>query len=190
MERYVYHASTQKGLTKLYPRKSTHGEYVYATNYIGIAAAYLGRWSDFDLAQGIKDERLFLVERYQGALEKIYSGKSGSIYKMSKDGFLEDKTPFSGGEVVNPNEVDILEELPVDDSYHCIKSLIENGDIDFYKFPSRPNSIPSNDFDIIEKAARWIKLNPNGKAYSNFIDLHPHLKSELDSQLGINPLFK
>ena len=182
MFNYTYHASIQSGLKMIYPKESTHGKYVYATDYIGIAAAYLGRWNDFDFAQGIKDEKLYLVERYKGALEKIYRGEQGSIYKISRNGFLEGKTPFTG-EIVNPNEVDVIEEIKITDSYEYLKNLFDKNELDFYEFPNRPKSIPIDDSDIVAKAVKLIKSKPNGTAYKKFIELHPSLKNRLDEML-------
>ena len=90
----LFHASPVHGLRELAPRVSTHGqEWVYATPYIGVVAAYLGKWGDFDFAQRVSNGKPILVERYPGAFKKIYSKKGGSIYAFSKDGFLEGMNP-------------------------------------------------------------------------------------------------
>ena len=113
---FVYHASPKSGLTKLEPSVSTHGKnWVYATKHIGIVAAYLGRWGDFDLGQGScgEDSKVHLVERYKGAFQKVYgSSKGGSIYKLDAKGFLTGKTRFDL-EVVNPSTVAVVEEIVV-----------------------------------------------------------------------------
>ena len=181
---YVYHASTERGLTVLNPNKSTHQEdWVYATPYLGIVATYLGRWSDFDLGQGTcgPKGRIHLVERYKGAFEKVYKGSSGSIYTLSREGFLEGKTSFKM-EVVKPGPAKVLSEEYISDPWNYLQKLRNQGELDLYFYPNRPECIPSDDSDIVDKAVKWINKGFKNTRKS-FERKHPHLIEKLKEKL-------
>jgi hypothetical protein len=180
----VFHASSIHGLTSIEPRRSTHGKsWVYATNEIGVVAAYLGRWSDLDFNQSIDDNNIpVLVERYPGALVKAYKNQSGSIYLLPNEIFSSGKTSFSG-EVVSDKSSPVIGEIIIKDAYEFLLDLQRQGKIQIYLYPNRPSFIPKDDSDLIRKVIDSIKRNPNGKNYERFIQLHPKLKDTLDRAL-------
>lgn len=183
-EQFVYHASPIKGLKELIPRISTHGKnWVYATKYIGIVAAYLGKWTDFDLAQGSCGDgtKIHLVERYKDAFKEIYGSSKGSIYKLNSTGFLENMTGFSR-EVVNPSKVAVVEEIVVDFPLEYLKSLSEKGELELFYYPNRPSCIPKDDSDLAKKAVRWIKEG-KPRTKDSLLKKHPDLAERLDAAL-------
>lgn len=61
---------------------------VFGTPSRGMALTHLARWNDNDFEQyRINDGPLTMREQYPGALEKIYRGKKGYIYKLDPESF-------------------------------------------------------------------------------------------------------
>lgn len=180
---FVYHASPIQGLKELIPKASTHGKsWVYATTNLAVAAAYLGKWSDFDLAQGScsKEDKIHLVERYQGAFKEIFGLgkiKSGSIYKLNSSGFLKNQTSFEM-EVVNPSKVKVVEEMMISLPLDFLKELEKKGELDLYYYPNRPMCVPKDDSDLVEKTLRWIKEG-KVKTKETLLKKHPHLAERI-----------
>lgn len=89
---------------------------VFAASRRFVALAFLAEWTDLDLMFGHSGGHWHLVERYPGALEKVYGGQSGFIYKVSKAGFRSDpRLGMRDVEFVNPGRVAILEQERVED---------------------------------------------------------------------------
>ncbi len=155
--KFVYHASLTQNLKILKPYQACHGKkWVYAAPNLAVATSFLTSASDFDFGIGIDDNGVFsITERYKGAFD-LYKGMSGSIYKLSSDGFLSNQTTWDL-EVVNPNEVQILEEKPIIDAFDFLKQLEAAGRLKLYYFPNRPSCFPLDDSDIIIKAVLWTR---------------------------------
>ena len=179
----LYHASPVQDLKILEPKVSSHDQkWVYATPYPGIVAAYLGVWSDLDFSQRVDNGEPALVERYAGAFQSIFSGKSGSIYLVSSEGFLFDQTKFKG-EAVKAGTASIYDETNITDALAYLHELEAQGKVKLYTYPDRPPTVPSDDSDLIEKGVRWVLRKPESDIYSRFIRFHPGLKERLDQAL-------
>jgi hypothetical protein len=107
-EAAVYHGSPHGDIQQLEPRPSAvidNEEAVFATPHKGMALSFLARWRDPDFIQGtINKGPLVMRERYPGAFEKIYGGKSGYLYTLPEEGFRADDRLMSK-EVINPEAV-------------------------------------------------------------------------------------
>ena len=132
----LFHASPTKGLTILKPHTSTHGtKWVYAAKQKHIAALFIGNWYDQDLmvgGSGTYWSPLTITEQYEGAFEKAFKGKSGSIYTINDDGFSS-QTGW-GAEVVSPSETDVIQEEVIDDVEVYLQNLISLGHIKLHKY--------------------------------------------------------
>ena len=61
----LYHGSSQKGITRLEPHKSTHGNFVYATPYKELAIIFSARCGDdctYALYRNGENEPWIIVE--------------------------------------------------------------------------------------------------------------------------------
>lgn len=181
LSQYVYHASIVRGLRKLNPKKSTHGKvWVYATKHLEVAAAFLARWSDFDLALGRSASgKVYLAERYKNALESVYRNSNGSVYVLSSKGFIEGMTQWEE-EVVNPNEVQIQKEIEITDTWQYLQKLKTEGSLELYLYPERPADVPLDDSDLLEKVILWTHQMGSGDMKSRFLFLHPGLGARLE----------
>jgi len=155
-QKYVYHASKTSGIKVLKPEVSTHKKsWVYATNNIATAAMFLGDNFDFICQTGIgKDNKPFIFERFEGALEYAYRNKVGSIYKLSGETFLGNKTSWSA-EVISEVPVKVLKEMKVNDSLTTLLDLEEKGALIIYRYPDTPPDAAKDKSDIISRAVDW-----------------------------------
>lgn len=179
---YVYHGSKVPGLKMLIPHKSTHGIYVYATKIKEIAIIMSKRCGD-DAAYSLKtngDGKLDLVERLPHAFEKMFSNKF-SLYTLDSSLFKNINMGFN--EVVSETEVPVIKEEIYTSLIDAINKLVDNHLINIYYYPNRPDYIPANDSDLIDK----IRNTYIGKMHKQYTDreiarwifLHPNLEDEL-----------
>ncbi len=123
----LYHASDKQGLKVLLPSVSTHGKpYVYAIRSRLMAMLFGAPKDDFDLLIDAEDGKPVLFECYPGALKRIYSGKTCSVYQVKEDGFLSNVTGWDE-ELVNEKPVNVVQEDRVKDIYRCIIEAAQNG---------------------------------------------------------------
>lgn len=175
---YVYHSSPIGQLNIIKPNISTHGEsYVYATKDKALNMIFLQRWNNFtfNVAYG-DDKKLEITERYKGALEEIFKGKSGYIYKLNGEQFIQSQTRFEG-ELVSQFEAKVLEVKKIDDILSSLLKLEKDNIIRIRKYPDRHLDIPMDDSDLVEEAIYFYK-----KGQRDIIDYcikkHPHLKDK------------
>ncbi len=123
----LYHASDKAGLNRLMPAISTHGKpYVYAIGSKVMAMLFGAPKDDFDLLIDAEEGKPILFECYPGALKRMYSGKTCSVYQVKADGFLSNVTGWDE-EWVNENPVDVEQEEIIGDIYGCILEAAQNG---------------------------------------------------------------
>ena len=125
-----YHISSQKGLTELEPRVSTHGKpWVYALKNPAIGLIFAGRddlgnkADDKFTKYGVtKDNIPEVFELYQGCLDEILKNKDCYIYKLEDSGFLPNQTSWSP-EWVSPNKTKVIGVQYIADILKEIKKL-------------------------------------------------------------------
>lgn len=159
-ENIVYHGSKTSGLKIIEPKVSTHDEnWVYATNDIAISATFLDNTGgDFTLSSGIFGESdvFHIIERFEGAFDLRYKNKTGSIYKLSAENF-EHKPNICRFELVSDKAVDVLEEIYIEDIGKYILKLEKEERIIIYKYPNRPQRIPIDDQDLVDRGILWTR---------------------------------
>lgn len=175
----IYHGSKEHNLKKIEPRKSTHGTYVYATTDKALALHFSKRCGD-DLTYSIghysqKEGSWELVELVPGALEKMYSNDS-SLYTLSDETFEDIHTGFQ--EVVSKVSVDVIDEEYFANVFNAILKLEEEGKIKIYRYPNKPEGIPKDSSNILDKW-RFYK-NELGRSFEKhhfdrLLYLHPKL---------------
>lgn len=178
---YVYHGSKVHGLKALILHKSTHGTYVYATKSKEIAIIMSKKCGD-DATYSLttNDEgKLDLVERIPHAFDKMFSN-TFSLYTLDSSLFKNINTGFN--EVVSEVEVPIIYEESYDSLMDAIDNLVEEGLINIYYYPNRPDYIPTDDYDLIYKI-RNVYIDKMHKQYTDreiarWIFLHPNLEEE------------
>lgn len=177
---FLYHGSKTHGIKKLVPNTSTHGKYVYATKDINIAII-MSKSCGSDMTytlKGNKNGTFDLVERIPDAFNKMFNN-SFSVYLLSPDGFIDKETGFN--EVMSDKPVDVLFERKYNNLNDEIQKLVNKGLINIYYYPNRPEYIPDDDSDLIEKIIRYdeIGLKTTENEYMRWIFYHPNIEDKI-----------
>ena len=180
----VYHGSNRRGLTRLDPCVSTHGHaFVYAVRVPAQAIAFLGNVDDLHVAKEIAGTQMEITERHANALAK-YQGIHGSVYTLPGDAFETGQTNWEN-ELVSTQSVAVLSEWRVEDALQELLHCETKGTIRIYRYPDRPNYIPEDDSDLVEKAAIFASWRGNEVSIRKRCrQYHPHLVERLDALIG------
>lgn len=179
---YVYHGSRTKGLQKIERRSSTHGKsWVYASPNKVVATIFIsngGSDLDYNLGgAGTKESPIVLVERYDGAFDKIFN-TSGSLYTLNGENFNSGKTSWSA-EVVSEFDEQVLEEEYINNINEKLDELAHNGELQLYRYPNRPKYIPSDNSDLIEKYIKYEEMGHCG-AINDLLKRYPNLREKIN----------
>jgi hypothetical protein len=172
----VYHGSPAGGLELIAPRGWIHGEaYVHAARDPALAALFMGDWNDFILNAAYGDDgALEVTERFPGALESIYQGRSGCLYALDGAGFTADQTGFAG-EVVSRAAARVVSSRFFPDLYAQILEYARLGALRIRRWPDRHPDIPADDSDLVEEAVLIARREGNLRAVAYCKARHPHL---------------
>ena len=147
----LYHASKVQGLKTLTPHVSTHGKsYVYAISNKVTAVCFGADKDDFDLLMDEVDGITHLYECYEGAIEKIYGGKSCSLYTVSDEGFIFGATGWEP-ELVCENEVAVEKEEIISNIYGFLKKAEDSGDCVIHRYAEDAEYQKMIDEEILER---------------------------------------
>ena len=178
MNNYVYHGSNVPNIKRLEPKLSTHGEkYVYASPDIVIATIFLARWNDYIFRLNHIDDNLILVENYEGALQEVFNGKKGYVYKLKSTSFYFPENHWQG-EVVSKEAVEVEEVIDITNIYETLCQYEKEGKVKLYRYPDRPSIYPADDSDLIELVKLNIK-NFGEDQLQKFLEYHPHLENKV-----------
>lgn len=131
----LYHVSEQTGLKTLVPHASTHKKpYVYAIENIVTGLLFGTRQDDFDFIISTDEQETPIVyECYPDAFEKIYRGKSCSVYAVDGAGFQRGMTSWDP-ELVCEIEVAVQSEIAVDDLYERLLEEEAAGTLQLHRY--------------------------------------------------------
>lgn len=131
----LYHASDTPSLTVLEPRASTHGTpYVYALESFAQTLVFGAKHDDFDFNISTVDGRLVVSECYPGAFERVYAGRSCSVYAVDEEGFERGRTGWDS-ELVSERPTAVVSETRIDD---LLAALRENDGIELVEYRDEP----------------------------------------------------
>lgn len=167
----VYHCSPVQGLTHITPRVSTHGQcWVYATGDKVMSAVFLGReGGDFTCATGTINGMPYMVERFQGAIERRYGGVQGSLYTLPGHSFQAGRTTWSH-DLVSEEAVAPLCETRVDNAKDYLLRLAEEERLTIKFFPDRFAGMPNDDEDLVQRAAAQRSVDRLRKYHPHLVD--------------------
>ena len=174
----LYHGSTVGNLKVIKPHVSTHNKaYVYATPYLGIAVGYLGKWNDFDISTGTYNDIPYMVERYSNAIKTIFK-HTGYIYTVDgsefRNEFISGSLELRKFELVCDKPVKPISMEKISSPYNYILNLPKNI-LTVYMYPNRPEFIPEDDRDLIDKAhALYNQFHDDG-IFKELYKKHPNL---------------
>lgn len=181
----VYHGSKIKNLKIIKPHVSTHQQnLVYATKSPCIATIFLSN-SGSDLVyvlggEGTNEKPAYLVERLPGVFDKIFSGE-GSIYTLNSTTFIC-KDNFWTAEVVAEGPQKVLEEEQVNNILDKLERYQEKGILKLYRYPDRPDFIPLDNSDLIDKYINFYNMG-HSNSINQLLSLYPEFKEEVNNKL-------
>ena len=187
----IYHGSQIPNLKELTPHKSTHGNYVYATKDKNIALLFSNHiFNDFLLTIYKNEETgaYELTERVPGILDKAFQ-KDSTIYTLNDETFKDIHTGFN--EVVSEETVPVMKEEHIENIYTEIKKLEQSGIFKLYTYPNRPQNIPNNDSDLLQKELNQINRTGkqiNEESFDRLLLLHPNLLPMINQYIIENNL--
>lgn len=182
----LYHGSSQTGITRLEPHKSTHGNFVYATPYKELAIIFSARCGDdctYALYRNGENEPWIIIERIPEAFNTMFNNSS-SIYTLDDTTFKDIHTGFA--EVVSEVGVNTNSEEHFDSVYDAIKKLENEGKIQLYTYPDKPKDIPMDSSDLIDKQIRQQLRNNQPvtkKSFERLVLLHPYLIDKVNQKM-------
>ena len=131
----LYHVSATPDIKVLEPRVSTHGKaYVYAIENLVTGLLFGARHDDFDFCISTDETGTpTCYECYPGAFDKIFQGKSCTIYEVLEEGFMHGKTSWSV-ELVCETEVPVQKSSFIPDlSIHLLEEQ-KKGNLNIHYF--------------------------------------------------------
>lgn len=181
----VYHGSPYSNLKYIEYNKSTHQiNAIYASYNLVIAMMFMGRGNgDLDTVKGLfKDDIPYIVERRKGILDKLYN-HDGYIYEL-------DDVTFSYYDYLWKGEVISFEtKIKVENKKYyknILESLLDeekNGNIMIYKYPNRPNFIPLDNSDLVDKYIGFYNSG-NEHAINDLLSIYPELAHQVTTRLN------
>lgn len=181
----VYHGSSNGNLETITAHKSTHRkECIYATPDETVAFLFMGKGKgDLDTMIATIDGKLTLVERRPGILNKLYN-KGGYLYEL-------DGSTFNHYDYLWSKEVISFEKSlkPLKKTYyHNILEEIDKheqeGKIKVYRYPSRPENVPLNNSDLIDKYIMFERQGLTG-AVNDLLEIYPEFASIVEQKLEV-----
>lgn len=151
MNDVAYHGSSIGGLKEIKKHRSTHNiEVVYAAGDISVPLAFIRNKNngDLDFSISISDGKLQIVERREGLLDLVYNTE-GYIYVLSAENFVHYDYLWSPELVSDRNET-VIQEIFIPCVRDELVKLSEEGKIELYKYPKRPDCMPLDNSDLIE----------------------------------------
>lgn len=175
--KYVYHGSSISDLKIIRANESTHmNKWVYATYSKAISTIFLSPFGN-DLYYSLSGDGINypveLVERKANMFKEIFNC-SGYIYKLNSSNFKSGQTGWSA-EVVSEKDEDVIDVEYIKNVYNELVELDKQGLIKLYLYPKRPDRIPLDNSDLIQKVIKWQK---NGFNVNKFYQLYPELKDK------------
>lgn len=182
MEGIVYHGSLVQDLDVITRHKSTHmKECVYASPDEVVALIFMGKGhGDLDTLSGTQDGELILVERRPGVLKQLYD-KSGMMYELSAENFNHYDYLW-GKEVISFSDEKVLRKRRVENILDELNEKQIEGAIRIYSYPDRPENVPLDNSDLIEKYIDFEKRMGPGPL-KELLEIYPEFKDRVEEIL-------
>ncbi|MDD3241967.1 MAG: hypothetical protein PHQ64_04285 [Bacilli bacterium] len=185
MER-IYRGCKEKGLKVMKPKLVNHDKpYVYATTDKIEAIIYSVKGGNFNYTNiyGYDGNKRCLIERKKNELENIYN-TSGRYYILSPDSFFRhDEIGVGNNEYISESSVKVLEEIEVPNVWELLKEKEKNQEIKIYRYPTRPDSYPADDSDLIECATIiYLQTDEFDKPFDFLLKYHPELEFKINAK--------
>ena len=181
----VYHGSSIGNITKFEKHASTHGiPCVYACVSEVLALIYASKFHGDVFFQVGLDEKNnpFIVERKEGLLEKTYN-RSGYIYTLDGSSFYQYNYLWFGEALSLSDNIKIINVRKIDNLLSELYRCASEGKITIYKYPSRPEWMPLDNSDLIDKYLDYYKKG-SSDALKVLFKFYPEFQSEVFKKLA------
>ena len=180
MEGTVYHGSPNGNIEVLTAHESTHQKKcIYATDKKVVALAFMGKGNgDLDTRFGVSNGSLELIERREGVLNKLYN-KEGYLYELDGETFEHYEDLWSQEVISLEQEIKPLNKTYFPNILNALEEEERKGNITIYRYPSRPNNMPLDNSDLIEK---YISFEEKGIKWSisKLLSIYPEFTDEAE----------
>ncbi len=188
MEGFVYHGSDRGDIKVFRPRQATQkGEFVYATPYFELAGIFGFRAGTINADLRCKYGKYVVVERSKDYFKN--HDKPIYIYKLdAKDFDYFDEDNWGRNEVRSPKETEPLEVTKYDSHLHMLQEFEQQGKVELFLYPEKPDFLPENDCDLIWSMAQIYAMNPERtyifdqlkEARPDFTEVIDHVKAQME----------
>lgn len=180
----LYHISKTTGLKILKPQVSTHKKaYVYAIENVVTGLLFGAPHDDFDFIINEENGIPVIMECYPDALRLLFKDRGCSIYEVSDEGFLRERTSWSP-ELVSENEVAVIREISVNDLYLRFLDEEANGNLIIRRYEDTADYKSMVSEHIVDRLIRFDAVYTESerlqKHYGKLIEA---LKSIMDGHL-------
>lgn len=185
MNKIVYHGSPNGTIELLTAHRSTHQKsIIYATDNKAVALLFMGKGNgDLDTKKSIVNGKPELVERRPGLLEKLYN-KEGYLYELDGTTFNHYDYLWSVEVISFESEIKPINKIYYPNILDAIMNEEKEGNIIIYRYPNRPEGMPIDNSDLIEKYISFEEQGLTG-SISKLLSIYPEFSSSVE-ELGYN----
>ncbi len=185
MKNIVYHGSKQN-LDIITSHKSTHQkECIYGTSEKVVSLLFMGKGKgDLDTMIATIDNNLILVERRKGVLDKIYN-KSGYLYELDASSFNHYDYLWSKEMISFKKSLKPLNKIYYANILDAINEEAKKGNIIVYRYPNRPNNVPLDNSDLIDKYIEFENKGLTG-AINDLLEIYPEFVEIVKEKMDEN----
>lgn len=189
MNKPVYHGSPYD-IESISAHISTHRkECIYATDNKAVAMMFMGRGNgDLDTIKEIKDGMPVLVERREGVLEKIYN-KPGYIYELDGTTFEHYDYLWSPEVISFEKEISPLKKDYYENILEALYAEERLGNIKIYRYPNRPNEVPLDNSDLVDKYIHYYNIGIND-AVEQLLLMYPEFNDLVAAKIEKSNIIK
>ena len=185
MEGIVYHGSPRGDIKELKARRSTHQKLcIYATDNKAVALLFMGKGrGDLDTVISTRDGQLELVERRPGILKALYD-KEGFLYELDGKNFEHYDYLWSQEVISFKENLEPLCVVHIPNIMEAIEEEEKKGNVTVYRYPDRPEAVPLDNSDLIDKYIGFEKSGLKG-ALSDMLEVYPEFKREIEERMAV-----
>lgn len=182
MEGIVYHGSRQSDLEELKAHRSTHQKMcIYATHSKAVALLFIGKGDgDLDTRISSVDGKPELVERRKGVFEKLYN-RDGYIYELDATTFEHYDYLWKLEVISFEKTIKPLRKIYVPNVWESIEEQETLGNLTIMKYPNRPEDVPLDNSDLIDKYIMFEKSGLKG-AVGDLLRVYPEFAEEVSKR--------
>lgn len=182
MEKHVYHGSPDGNIELLIANKGTHQKKcIYATDNKVVALLFTGKGNgDLDTRISNVNGKVELVERRPGVLNSLYN-KEGYLYELDGTTFNHYDYLWSLEVISFENSIKPIRKIYYPNILEEINKEEKNGNIIVYRYPNRPNDMPLDNSDLIEKYIFFENKGLTG-SIDMLLSIYPEFSNIIDER--------